>query len=466
MKILLFNPPSPEGTQYVRVERCMQKKSAWAGSLWQPMPLLYMSSYLKSKNYETLLVDAVAEGLTEDGAKELIRKQKPDILVLNTAVPTIEQDLIYADYAKKLGIIIVGFGVPISTMQDIIGKRIDFGIKGDPEYAILEIVKSVENNKKIDERYIVSEKPFLLVFYPVEDLNNLPMPDLSDLKLDAYTLPFTRKKLMLVEPGRGCPWGCIYCLVPHLSGRKIRLRSPIKFVDELERDVKEYKIKDFLFWVETATFNKKNMVEICDEILKRGLKISWMTPSRVDCVDFELLKKMRKAGCWMISYGIESIEQDVLDNIQKGTTVEQMESAIKNTRAAGIKTMAHIIFGLPGQKKGVMEKTLDWLYKNNADYAQFYCAVPYWGTKLREIAEEKGWIETDDPTKYEIDNSVMHTDDLTSAEIMEMRETAFRKFYLRPKKIMQEIWWNKNNPRYILNLAKDGFYFLFNWVKK
>ena len=466
MRILLLNPPSPAGTQYVRVERCMQKKSAWAGSLWQPMPLLYVQSYLKSKGYsQTKLVDAVAEEMDTHKTIDLIKSFDPDVLVLNTAVPTVKNDLQFAEFAKTYGIKVIAIGVPVTTIPEAFNKKIDFGIRNDPEYATYDIVRNIETKKPIPKKFISATKPFTMIYHPVENLNDLPIPDVSDLKLDAYTLPFTRKRLMLVEPGRGCPYGCIYCLVPHLSGRKLRLRDPVKFVDEIERDYNEYGIRNFLFWVESATFDQKNMIAICDEIIKRNLRINWMTPTRVDIVNPELLKKMHQAGCWMLSYGIESIEPEVLKIIQKGINVEQMENAIKWTRDVEIKVMAHIIFGLPGQTKETLNKTLDWLFKNKVDYAQFYCSVPYWGTQLRVIAEKKGWVESNDYSLYEIDKSVMHTDTLTSKEIEYMREIAFKKFYLRPSKIMSEIWENKTNPKYILNLAKDGMNFLFDWVR-
>jgi radical SAM superfamily enzyme YgiQ (UPF0313 family) len=461
MKILLLNPPSPKGTEYVRVERCMQKKSAWGGSLWQPLPLMYAQTILDKNGYETKLLDATAEEMNHKETIDFVSKENPDFLVVNIAIPTIFNDCKFAMSVKKKikKVKTIAIGIPTNLLPLIISKyKFDYAIIGDVEYSILDILKGRKSfvTKKIGRT--------LFFNHSVEDLNKLPLPALHDLNLDRYTLPFTRERLMLIDIGRGCPFKCIFCLVPATGGRRLRLRNAKNIVDELERDYHEYEIKNFLFWTENATLNKKFMLSLCDEIIKRGLKIKWMTPSRVDTVDWKMLKKMSDAGCWMLSYGIESVDQKVLDLAKKGTTIKKMERAITLAHKAGIKVMAHIIIGLPGQTRESVERTIEWLIDKDVDYCQFYCAVPYWKTELRKIAEKNGWIESDDPTKYEIDKSVMRNDFLSSKDIEELRKQAFFKFYLRPKMIFKELLMYNFNPLYIANLVWDGIYFLKTWV--
>jgi radical SAM superfamily enzyme YgiQ (UPF0313 family) len=459
MKILLLNPPSPEGTEYVRVERCMQKKSAWGGSLWQPLPLMYTQAILNEKGYETKLKDAVAEGMGYKDSINFVLEESPDFLVINTAIPTIFNDCKFAKEVKKRNIKTVAVGIPTTVLPSIISKyEFDYAIIGDPEYAMLDILK----NRK---GFIVKKiKKTIFIEHYVNDLNKLPFPTLDDLCLDKYTLPFTRERLMLVEPGRGCPFNCIFCLVSSISKKKVRYRDAKNFVKELERDYKVYGIKNFLFWIETATLNRKLMMSICKEIEKRKLKIRWMTPSRVDTVDQKLLNEMGKAGCWLLSYGIESLDQKVLNLAKKGIRVEQIEKAIRMTHKAGIKVMAHIIIGLPGQTKESVKKTVDWLIEKGVDYVQFYCAVPYWGTELRRMAEKRKWIISNNPTDYEADKAVMRNEFLSSKDIEELRRKAYIKFYFRPKKIIKELWAYNFNLMYLSNFVKDGLYFLKNWV--
>jgi len=462
MKIFLLNPPSPKNTEYVRVDRCMQKKSAWASSLWQPLSIMYAQAILDKNGYETILKDATAEQMKYKETLEFILKEKPDILVLNSAVPTIFNDCqIALDIKEKLPKIkTVIVGAPTYIIPEIIADyNLDYGIIGDSEYAILDIVQS--NFSKFVVREIKNTK---FIEHFIENLDEIPPPSLKHIHLEKYIMPFTKEKLMLVEPGRGCPFNCAFCIVPPLAKRRVRYRNPIKFVKELEKYYKGYKVKNFLFWTETATLNKKFMIKICQEIIRRGLKIKWMTTSRTDTVDEELLTIMKKAGCWLISYGIESCNQNILDIIDKGTSVESAKKAIEIAHRSGIKVMAHVIIGLPKQTKKSIQETVYWLIKNKVDYAQFYCAVPYKGTKLRAIAEQNNWIESNDPRKYEIDNAVMRNEFMSTKEIEEMREWAFSKFYLRPEKILKEIIDNKFNPFYISYFFKDGFHFFKHWV--
>lgn len=458
-KIVLINPPSPEGTEYVRVDRCMQKKSAWAGSLWQPMQLLYAQSMLKKNGYNTKLKDATAESLNYKDSLNFVIQENPDFLIVNTSIPTIHYDGKFASEIKKKldNTKTIACGIPTILLPSIIAKyNFDYAILGDVEYAILDIVrKEVKTYKKIKNTTFLKHR--------VDDLEELPFPTLDDLNLDKYRTPFDKERLMLVEPGRGCPYNCIFCLVPPTT-EGVRYRDPKNFVDELERDYKKYNIKNFLFWIETATLNRDLMISICDEIIKRDLKIKWMTPSRVDTIDQTLLNKMKEAGCWLISYGIESTNQRVLDLAKKGTTVEQIKKAIKMTHKSGINVMSHIIIGLPGDSKKSFKKTLKFLIDNNVDYCQFYCAVPYWKTKLRKMAEKNNWIKSNDPRKYEIDSAVMRNEKLSSKKIENLREYGYKKFYFRPSFIIREIIKHKFNPIYLFNLFEDGLYFLKTWI--
>jgi len=364
------------------------------------------------------------------------------------------------DIKKKLNKIkTIACGIPTILLPSVIAKyNFDYAILGDTEYAILDIVGGqAKNVKKIKNTKFVE--------HIIDDMNKLPFPTLDDLDLDKYTIPFTRERLMLIEPGRGCPYKCNFCLVP-VTTKGVIYRTAKNFVDEIERDYNKYNIKNFLFWTETATLNRKLMISICDEIIKRNLKIKWMTPTRVDRVDQIVLNKMKKSGCWLMSYGIESLNQKVLDLSNKGTTVKQIEKAIIMAHKAGIRIMAHVIIGLPGDNKESFKKTLKFLIEKKVDYCQFYCAVPYWKTKLRETAEKNKWIESNDPRKYEIDTAVMRNKSLSSGEIEKLREYGFLKFYFRPSFIIKELIRYKFNPIFIYNTLKDGLYFLKTWIIK
>jgi radical SAM superfamily enzyme YgiQ (UPF0313 family) len=293
------------------------------------------------------------------------------------------------------------------------------------------------------------------------DFKNLPFPCFRDLPLDAYTMPFSGERMALVVPSRGCTFNCSFCLVPVYYGRRVKFREPKYIVDELVRNVNEYKIKSFLFWTETFTMKKKFVLEICNEIIARKLDIRWMAPARVDTVDEEMLRVMKQSGCFMLSFGVESLEQEILDKVNKNVKVFDIEKAIELCKDVDINVMAHIIVGLPGQTKKSVKKTIDKLIDFGTDYIQVYCAVPYPKTGLHQIASEKGWIESENMSKYEINTAVMRNEHMSAEEIQELRNWCYRRFYFRPKIIIKQFLENPS-PRLFL----DGVNFFLGWVRK
>ena len=173
--------------------------------------------------------------------------------------------------------------------------------------------------------------------------------------------------------------------------------------------MERFGVRDFFFWAETFVIDRQHVAELCQAMLDANLGISWTCNSRIDIVDEKLLKLMARAGCWMISYGIESADQQVLDAVRKGTRVEQAAAAVSLARAAGLKTAGHFIFGLPGDTEEAMQKTLKLARSLRLDVAQFYSAVPFPGSALYEQALEQGWIETTDFAGFSQNSSVMRT---------------------------------------------------------
>ena len=175
-------------------------------------------------------------------------------------------------------------------------------------------------------------------------------------------------------------------------------------------------------------------------IRQKGLKIRWVCNSRVDNVDFEMLKRMKEAGCWMIGYGIESSNQEILDRAKKGIKVEQIEEACEMTRKAGIEISAHIVLGLPGETAKTIKETTLFAKSIGFDYAQFYCATPWPGTELYEMAQKEGWLKKDAPwSDYEQDISVLDMDGLSAEEMTRLRKKAFKSFYFYPLTVFRTL---------------------------
>jgi radical SAM superfamily enzyme YgiQ (UPF0313 family) len=167
--------------------------------------------------------------------------------------------------------------------------------------------------------------------------------------------------------------------------------------------------------------------------------VKWVCNGRVDAIDKELLTVMKKAGCWMIGYGVEAGTQRVLDLMKKSTKIEDIEKAVTVTKRVGLEITGHVIVGYPGETKDDILSTMKLLKRLDLDYIQVYCCVPFPGSSLYEQAKESGWITSTDWSMFEQNFSVLNTPYLSAQEVMALREQIIRKFYLSPRKIFKTI---------------------------
>jgi len=368
MKILVVNPPAFNKKDFIREGRCMQTKSSWA-ALWMPLSLCYISAVLKNEGHEIRLVDCIAEKLDNKKLLDISRVFSPDLAVINTAIPSVAGDLQTASLLKEtisgIRIIIVGM-YPTLFEKEVLQKftQVDYAIMDEPEWVIAHLVKSLSGYGPLaavrgliyrnDNDIIVIERQVL----SANKLDDLPFPARDLINNDAYRLPTNGKKFTLLSVGRGCSGNCIYCIANIYYGRRFRKRSVTSVISEIEECVNRHDIRNFLFWGESFTTDKNYGEEICDEIIKKDIKITWSTTSRVDTLNQLLLDKMKKAGCVLLGLGIESYDQTILDNARKGVTTGQIEQAVSMVRKAGIKSMGHFVFGLPGETKITAMKSI------------------------------------------------------------------------------------------------------------
>jgi len=465
MKILILNPPAFKKQDYIREGRCMQTKSSWA-ALWMPLSLCYISSVLRNNGHQIKLIDAIADKLDTAKLSEISASFNPELIIMNTAIPTIEGDMNCALALKKIlpavKIGIIGI-FPTIYEEECLNKfiQIDYAVMDEPEWVTNQLTDVVSGNISPDSvkglihrkgnEIIVNERQRLSENNP----DDLPFPARDLLNNDSYLLPVNGKKFTLLSIGRGCPSDCIYCIANKYYGKKFRKRSVENIILELEQCINVFDINDFLFWGESFTTDRKYGEEICDEIIKRKLKIRWSTTSRVDTLNQTLLDKMKRAGCILLGLGIESYNQEVLNKARKGITTDQIDNAVLMARKAGLNTMGHFMFGLPGDTKESALKSIRFACRN-LTYAQFYSAIPYPKTELGKIAADNNWIEESDFSRFELTQSVMGNGLLSANEIKKLRNFAYRKFYFRPKMLVQTLKEVSSLPSFfsILNFIK------------
>jgi anaerobic magnesium-protoporphyrin IX monomethyl ester cyclase len=206
------------------------------------------------------------------------------------------------------------------------------------------------------------------------------------------------KPYTIIITSRGCPYNCVFCSNCIVWGKKWRPRSPTNVVDEIEHIIKTFGIKQVDFSDDNMTLDRKRIAEICDLIIKRGLRFEWFTPNgiRADTLDEALLRKMKKAGCKKIRVAPESGVQYVVDNIiKKNLSLETVEQAVIACKHVGIKVGCFFVIGLIGETKADIEKTINFAYKLKrlgADTFIFSIAMPLYGTEFYEQAKQRGLL--------------------------------------------------------------------------
>jgi radical SAM superfamily enzyme YgiQ (UPF0313 family) len=444
MKVMLMNPPVLSGNAMVREGRCMQRKGAWT-TLWPPLTLATLAALLKEEGHTVFARDYVAEDCPLDLLLEDIRNFNPQLIVMNTVAASLYNDISVAEVIKKQNpsIYLTFIGLHATAVPESVfnsGTAVDSAIIGEPDNVIINLANALQNNTPLDKiKNIAFRNNGTIIKTKIEpcwiDIDTLPMPAWEFFDIKKYLLPFSRKPFLLVTTSRGCPYDCTFCPIWIYYGKTPRFRSPKKIVDEIEYDVKKFGITDFLFWSESFTLNEEHVRGICNELLDRGLKINWMCNSRVDNVNPEMLALMKMAGCWLIGYGVESGNQKMLDSVNKKITLEKIREAIEIAHREGITVIGHIIIGLPGETEETIKETIKFSIDSGLDFAQFYCAVPFPGSKLYDDAIKNNWLQTNDWTQFEQNRSVLNYDGLTHSKIEMLRSEAIRRFYLRPHSV-------------------------------
>jgi len=219
----------------------------------------------------------------------------------------------------------------------------------------------------------------------------------------------------------------------------MRLRSPESVVNEMFVDQKRFGVSDFLFWTETFTLHNGQVNRICELLIEANMGIRWVCNSRVDTGNLAMFKKMKQAGCWMVSFGIESANQDVLDRAGKKIRIDDIYRSISAAKEAGLQVTGHFTFGLPGETERSLSAIPRLAIALNLDYAQFYYAVPFPGSRLYEEAVSEGWIKESNWKYFDQTIANLEYPMLSNEAIIRERHHAIRKFYLRPKQIVKTL---------------------------
>jgi anaerobic magnesium-protoporphyrin IX monomethyl ester cyclase len=430
LKVVLVNPPTTAPLETV----------ATLGLKAPPLGLAYVAAAVRKDGHDVSIIDSPALDVSHHKLGEILQKEHPDVIGVTSTTPTIYDAMKAVTIAKDVcpdSITLMGgchiTSLPEETLAEC--RSLDVGVIGEGEATIVDLLRAIETKRPLSEvdgivyrngEKVVKTRPRRLI----ENLDEIPFPARDLLPLDRYTVLGERHRLGNILTSRGCPFRCIFCSSSQFYGRRFRARSPKNVVDEIEELISKYKIKSFEIVDDTFTVDKKRAVEIAEEIIRRGLEIWWACGSRVDLVSRELLQIMKKAGCGLIYYGIESGSEKVLNILKKGITLEQAKSAIRWAKEVGMEVVGSFIIGVPGETREDVMETIKFAKDSGIDFAQFTAMTPYPGTEIYEIAKREGLLTTSDWSRYTTISPVMRTKELTAEEISNLVGLAYRKFYL------------------------------------
>ncbi len=457
---LLINPPSG---LYIREDRCQVPVNGLYGAVARPpLDLAYMASTLREVGVVCTINDYPVMNRGWDDLKADLERIKPEMLVISVTTPTIDLDMKACDIAKDMNpkILTVGKGAHFASCDRESLKKysnLDAVIRGEYEYSVQSIGRGDDLDQVLGITYrdkrgnIIANKDNPLI----DDLDSIPFPCRDILENKYYFRPDTGEMQTTIQTNRGCPSKCIYCLAQRVSGPRIRSRSPENIVDELEECVERHNIRNFFFRADTFTWSKDWVIRICQEILNRGLDIEWVCNSRVDTLDDERLMWMKRAGCWLIAFGIESGNQEMLDLMRKGTTLDQAQKAVGLCKKHRIQTLLFFILGLPWETERTAEDTINFAKELDGDYYMFHLAVPFPGTEFYRIVFESKLITEDGASGYDYVHSKIRTFYLSNEELQRIRRKALVRTYMQPKYFLMT-YRKLRSPKMFLNYAKFG----------
>jgi len=449
-KVLLLNPPFMEKYSKESRSPCVTK----GGTFYYPYWLSYLTGFLekhaKKNKFEVNLIDAIGENKSKEEILKMLKKYKFDLIIIETSVPSIDSDSEFAKKIKKetnAKILFVGSNLDAYGKDYLKKGLFDFIVYKEWETPTLELIKELQKTKsnlKGIKGLIYREKTKIVDNGPsklIENLDEIPWVSKVYKKYLPYKKYFyasLQHPMITLLGARGCKYNCSFCPINFKASYRTRsvddIISEIKWIKQNMSEIKEIMFED-----DTFSINKERTKEFCEKMIKNKIKMRWSCNQRVN-TDLETLKLMKKAGCRLMCVGFESPSQNVLNNIQKGTTKNLQLEFMKNAKKAGLLVNGCFILGLQGDTKASIEDTIDWAKELSPDTAQFYPLMVYPGTKDFEWAEKNKLLLTKDLSKW-ITKEGLHTTTIKNAnmspkELVAMCDLARKKFYLRPKYIL------------------------------
>lgn len=453
MKILLLNPPFLD--KYSKSSRSPAVTKS--GTIYFPLWLSYAAGVLDQAGHKIKLIDAPAKCYQNREVLQMIKAFQPEFIIIDTSTASIDSDLSFAKTVKKnfpdRKICLVGTHVSACAEEILSGENscIDFIARHEYDYTLRELAEKLESPEQYEDILGISfVKDGKIIHTPdrpyIENLDELPFVSevyKKYLNIKDYFYAHVSYPTISIFSSRGCPSKCFYCMYSQVMfGKRYRKRSAQNLFEECVYIAKNFpEVKEILIDDDNFAVDQKNVKEFCKLMIDAQIKLKWVVQARVN-LKYETMVLMKKAGCKLVVVGFESGNQDILDNMHKGITLEQSLRFNAAARKAKMRVHGCFMVGNPGETKETMEKTLAFSKKLHLDTVQYFPLMVYPGTEAYDWAKEHHYIKANgyaDWLKADgMHNCVLNTENLTAEELVAFCDYARKKFYLRPKYILMK----------------------------
>ncbi len=431
--------------------------------------LAYIGTVLKQAGHSVSILDADSAGLTRDMLMTVLREERIEIIGIITVTPIYNNVVKLCTEIKKefpsMVTLIGGIHPTLAPMESMAPDCFDFAVKGEGEQTCLDLIEAInagggygnitglvyrEGGKVVQ----TAERPL------IQELDSIPFPDWSLIKKMEYSYPDALyHPVFPIFTSRGCPAACTYCQTKNIFTRRLRNRSAENILNEIEYLINAWGAKEIHIWDDVFTANKKVVFEVRDLMRERGLKIPINFPNgiRADEVDPAIFAALVEMGTYQVAFGIESGNEEILEILEKGCTKAQVRDAVRWAKEAGLEVWGYFLIGAPGETRARIEETIDFAIDLDVDIAKFHIIEPYPGSKIFYQLASRKLIDDYNYDNYGIHTGpVHHLEDVSCAEMLDLQKAAYRRFYLRPGKLLQHVLRLKSFNRLRVNLGTAG----------
>ncbi|MDD5556316.1 MAG: radical SAM protein [bacterium] len=426
----------------LKYTRKVQRQYSDRGQVFPNLSIAYLAALLEKLGHDVRITDANARGIgVEDTVREL-RDHAPDVIGFNLLTEPFLESLDWIrpiKEAMRVPVIVGGFHLKLYPRETMTHRCIDYAVIGPGWKTMPELLAEIDGGGRNLDRVLgiaYRADGEVVLTAPREDpttLDDVPFPARHLLPNDRYTTILTRHwPITVMLSGMGCPFRCLYC---DMTGFH-HLREPGKVVDEMEECVTRFGMREIFIQDETFTVNRRRVVAICEEIIRRRLRFDFAIRTRPDCVDRETLRIMKAAGCVRVNYGFEAADPEVSRRIKRNISIEQMHDAVRWAKEAGLMTLGFFVLGSPGETVESIRKNIALAVSLNTDYVSISKLVPVPNSELYELIKQRTgidyWREFTLGDRDIIGRIAYYDSRVQGEELDRWLARAYRAFYFRP----------------------------------